>query len=413
MANGIAFPVWQWAVLGLFGLLLAGSVGRNLLCHFVIRRTTFLSPDDPGADVGTFPRISVLVPAKDEAANIGGCLASLLAQDYPDFEILVADDRSEDATAEIVEAVARRDSRVRLLRIRRLPTGWTGKTHALHFAQQHATGEWLLFVDADAELHPRCLSVTLRDAADHDAGLLSLLPRMEMRSFWERVVQPVAATLLMVLFPLPRVNDRSRTDCGFANGQFLLVRRSVYDAIGGHEAVRDRFCEDVSLGRLVKQHRLGLRVVVAPRLAAVRMYASLGQIMRGWCRIFYSAADANANYLRAFTAVLFLLSGLPYAAAVVCLAVIAGGAAGAFTWSLLGLAVAQELLQTAVYFRAYRAGGSPVGSLAWRWLATGVMLVVLLRTVRLCRTHAVDWRGTRYLAFPQSGPAVAARSAAA
>src|SRR5690606_18993244 len=142
------------------------------------------------------------------------------------------------------------------------------------------------------------------------------------------------ATLLMTLFPLPRVNDRSRLDCGFANGQFLLVRRTAYEAIGGHEAVKDKFCEDINLGRLIKRHQLGLRVVVAPALASVRMYSSLPQILRGWSRIFYAAADANAALMIAFAVVLFLLSGLPYVVLPACLGVIAFGAAGAFTWWL-------------------------------------------------------------------------------
>jgi glycosyltransferase involved in cell wall biosynthesis len=411
MPDGIAWGPGHWAVAAGYGLILAATVGRFLLCRAVIRRTTFLTPGSPAWCGPQAPKVSIIVPAKDEAANIENCLNSLLAQDYPDYEVLVVDDRSEDDTAAIAERVAARNPRVRVIRVRALPEGWTGKTHALHVAERSARGEWLLFIDADAALHPSCLSVTLRDAADHDAGLASLLPRMEMRSFWEQVVQPLAATLLMVLFPLPRVNDRSRIDFGFANGQFLLMRRSAYDAIGGHAAVRDKFCEDINLGRLVKRHGLGLRVTVAPDLASVRMYSSLPQIVRGWSRIFYAAADGRPLIPAGFAVVLFVLSGLPYVLLPVCFAMAAAGLAGSLTWLLAAFAAMHELLQTIVYIRAYSAGRTPLWMLIWRPISTFAMLAILMRTVRMCRTHEVTWRGTQYVAFSQAESAPARKAA--
>lgn len=403
MMYGATLGAWEWTLVTLYGVVLAGVVGRHVLCHLVVRRTTFLTPSSRGCNLRDAPKVSVLVPAKDEAANIGSCLNSLLAQHYPNFEVLVVDDRSTDETPAIVSGMAKRDSRLRLVRVKSLPDGWTGKCHALHFAQQMATGEWLLFIDADATLHPDCLSVVLRDAIDADAGLASVLPRMEMRSFWERVVQPLAATFLMTLFPLPRVNDRRRSDYGFANGQFLLMRRTAYDAIGGHEAVKDKFCEDINLGRLIKQKGLGLRVVVAPALASVRMYSSLSQIMRGWTRIFYAAVDANAKYLGAFTAAFFLLSALPYLVIPICLAAILSGSAGPLAWTMLLMAIVHDVLQTALYVRAFAAGQTPLRLLVWRPIAIGMMLAILLKTIRLCQTHQVVWRGTQYATMSQKG----------
>jgi len=395
MAGGFELKSWQWAVLGVYGLILAAALARVVLTHVMIRRTPFLDVRSPGWS-GRAPKVSILVPAKDEAENIANCLNSLLQQDYPDFEILVIDDRSDDDTAAIAERVAYRDGRVRVLRVRNLPAGWTGKTHALHFGQRFAAGEWLLFVDADATLHPDCLSVALRDAADQDAGLLSLLSRMEMRSFWERVVQPLAATMLMAFCPAPWANDRRQATGGFANGQFMLFRRTAYDAIGGHEAVKDKFVEDVNLGRLIKRHRLGLRIAAAPELLGVRMYASLPQILKGWSRIFYAAADASRVKIGALAAVFSLLSVLPYVVIPTTAAFAAAGATGPFVWTLLACAIAQDAIQTLVFARVYRAGGTPLRHLVWRPLACGMMLAVLWRTIRLCTTHQVTWRGTTY-----------------
>jgi cellulose synthase/poly-beta-1,6-N-acetylglucosamine synthase-like glycosyltransferase len=396
MADEFGLKSWQLIVLGFYGLILAAAAARFVLCHFSIKRTTFLTPRSAGWDRSRAPKVSILVPAKDEAANIENCLESLLGQDYPNYEILVIDDRSGDDTAARAQRVADRDGRVRVVRVRELPAGWTGKTHALHYGQQRAKGEWLLFVDADATLHPKCLGVALRDAADHDAGLESLLPRMDMRSFWERVFQPLGATMLMTLFPLPWVNDRERMRTGFANGQFMLFRRDVYDAIGGHEAVKDKFVEDVNLGRLVKRNRLGLRIAAAPDVLSVRMYATLPQIVKGWTRIFYAAADASRAKIAAFAAIFFTVTVLPYLVLPATAVVAAAGAAGPFTWALLGCAALHEAIQTAVFGRAYLAGRSPLRLLGWRWLASALMLYLMARTFRVCTTHKIVWRGTRY-----------------
>lgn len=411
MPDVFVLTAWQWTAVALYSLLLAGAIGRHLVCHCVIRKTTFLTPSSQHWE-GPAPKVSIIVPAKDEAANIACCLNSLLDQDYPNYEVILVDDRSEDETAAIAQRIARRDSRLRVLKVVHLTEGWTGKNHALHFAQRHARGDWLLFVDADAWLDSACLSVVLHDAEQHDAGLSSLLPRMEMRSFWERAVQPMAATMLMTLFPLPKANDRDRPDGGFANGQFMLIRRSAYDAIGGHEAVKDKFVEDINIGRLIKKHELGLRVVVAPALARVRMYSSLPQIMRGWSRIFYAAVNARPAILWGFAIALFLLSVFPWIVLPACGIAALVGAAGPFTAIIAAMAFAQDLLQTTVFARAYSAGHSSLRLLVWRPLATLTMIAVLLQTIRLCKTHNVVWRGTQYATMCQRETVTPIRRAA-
>ncbi len=411
MPEVFALTIWQWTLVALYAVVLVGAVGRHWVCDRVIRRTTFLTPSSRRW-TGPAPKVSIIVPAKDEAENIERCLQSLLSQDYPNYEVILVDDRSADETAAIADRIARRNDRLRVLRVVQLAEGWTGKNHALDFAQRRADGEWLLFVDADAWLHPACLSVVLRDAEEHDAGLSSLLPRMDMRSFWEKAVQPLAATMLMTLFPLPKANDRNRADGGFANGQFMLIRRTAYDAIGGHVAVKDKFVEDINIGRLIKKHELGLRVVVAPALASVRMYASLCQIMRGWSRIFYAAVNARPAILWAFFVVLLVLSVLPWIILPACGIAALAGATGQFTAIIAAMALFREFLQTTVFGRAYYAGQSPLRLLVWRPLATLTMMTVLLQTIRLCKTHNVVWRGTQYATMCQRETAPPVRRAA-
>jgi chlorobactene glucosyltransferase len=387
---------WQMALLAIYALLVAVAAARHILVSYELRRVRFLTPKSPHFDGPEAPLVSILVPAKDEAAGIEACLASLCAQDYPNFEILVVDDRSQDETASIVSRWAARDPRIRLLRISDLPPQWTGKTHALHQCQQQARGEWLFFVDADTRLHPSCLSVTLRDCLDAGADIESLMPSLASKSFWVSVVQPLASTMLLQLYPLSRANDPGSKDRGFANGQFILVRRDSYRAIGGHEAVRTQLCEDIQLGRLARAHDLRLRIVVAPKLATTWMYSSLKDVLSGWSRIFYSAVDQGIGPLRMLTVTLSLFSFLPVAVLLLGgIAVLAGSSSAAWQ-ATMALALAQQLCQWTLYARLYAAAGTPLRYLPFQIVGAFVMLQVLRRAMHLCRTHEVSWRGTNY-----------------
>jgi hypothetical protein len=282
------------------------------------------------------------------------------------------------------------------VQIHSLPPGWTGKTHALHVGQKQARGEWLLFVDADTQQDPSCLSVTMRNCLDDGIEMLSLLPALDSRSFWERVVQPFVGTCLVILFPLTRVNNPDCRTGGFANGQFILVKREAYNAIGGHEAVRDKFVEDVHLGRKIRESGRGLRVAIGAGISSVRMYSSLEQIIRGWSRIFYSAVDFNPARLYMLYAFICVFSVLPYA-------VIAGygtamlfGMTSPFVVASFAMGVVHEIIQLTLYARTYATTRSQLRYLAFRWLAVFVMLNILRRTINMCSTHEVTWRGTAY-----------------
>ncbi|GAB4494239.1 MAG: glycosyltransferase family 2 protein [Anaerolineales bacterium] len=257
------------------------------------------------------PLVSLIVPARNEEKNIRRCVQSLLAQDYPHLQILVVDDRSTDSTSVILAELAAQDSRLVILAGRDLPAGWAGKPHALYQAANAATGEWLLFVDADTFLHPNAVSAALASAQKTGADLYTVMTEQITGSFWERVVMPLVMTALSVGFSPRRVNDPSTRDA-IANGQFILIKRSVYDAIGGHEKLKNQIVEDKAISEQVKWN--GYRLIVADGrgIAQTRMYTDLPSMWEGWTKnIYLGLADKPAMLLLgAFGAFLALMAAL-------------------------------------------------------------------------------------------------------
>jgi chlorobactene glucosyltransferase len=388
-------PWWQVNLLISYAALVLVVYLRQLVVSFERKHARFLTQKSPRFS-GEPPLVSILVPAKDEAGQIENCLKSLCAQDYPNFEILVVDDRSSDDTAAIVARCAEKDSRIHLLRIRELPAGWTGKTHALHKCQQRARGEWLFFVDSDTQMHPSCLSIVLRDCSESGADVESLLPALASDSLWVRILQPMALALLVLLYRPSRVNGSGSTASGMTNGQFILIRREAYRKIGGHEAVKGEFCEDIHIGRNVRQQGLRLRIVVATDIAVVKMYSTAKAFFAGWSRIFYSIVDTRAARLWGLAALLCVFSVLPYVVMLASAGALLMGASSFFVQAALCLALAQEFCQWIFYRRVFLLSGTSLRYLPTRILSVLAMLHVLGKAIRTCRTHEVNWRGTSY-----------------
>ena len=249
----------------------------------------------PGED--TFPLVSVIVPVRNEARNIRRCVPALLSQTYPHLEVIVVDDRSTDTSPVILDEMLQENQResgkapLRVLHGEDLPPAWAGKPHALHQGAAIAQGEWLCFVDADTFAAPELIASTWSAACRLEADLLSILTDQELGSFWERVILPLVFTALSVGFPASRVNDPTRPDA-IANGQFILIRRPVYYAVGGHQAVRLRIDEDKALAEHVKGAGYRLLLADGRRLARTRMYTSLVEIWEGWTKnIFVGLRD--------------------------------------------------------------------------------------------------------------------------
>jgi glycosyltransferase involved in cell wall biosynthesis len=378
---------------------------RHLVVGWAVRRLDILTPRSPRYRGDAPPLVSAIIPAKDEERTLADCLASVCAQDYPHLEILVVDDRSTDRTPAIAREFAERDSRVRVLTIESLPDGWTGKTHALQVAAEQARGEWFWFLDADTRHAPENLSIVLEYACSNGAALASLLPEMRCESFWENVVQPLAGIMLVQSFPLFLVNnDRSKK--AFANGQYILIRRDAYFAAGGHRAVRDRFVEDIGMAGRVKRLGLPIRVAIAHGIGSTRMYASLGQLVRGWSRILYDALDRSPWQLlvRLFDPLIFSQSGQIVLAASVVLMATTGPTP--FVLWLSGLCVLHHVLSYTLLHRLYVLSVPRTRYTAWFPLANLVMDWVLLRALRSCLTGKVTWRGTAYGRSLAQTPAV-------
>jgi chlorobactene glucosyltransferase len=237
------------------------------------------------------PLVSILVPARNEEGNIGRCLDHLLAQDYPNLEIVVVDDASTDATAAVVGGYA--DGRLRLIAARPLPPGWSGKNWACHQLYQAARGRILCFVDADTTLAPGTISAAAGLLDDHGAGLVSLLPRSGSTSAAGKVLLPMVTHALLALFPIGAVHRARHPMVSVAIGPFMMVSRAAYDAAGGHAAAPDHVVDDVQLSRNVKRAGHRVRLGTGTDLVETAWYESAGDMWRGFSKNSFAALDNN------------------------------------------------------------------------------------------------------------------------
>jgi chlorobactene glucosyltransferase len=344
------------------------------------------------------PLISVCVPARNEERNIRLCVESLLAQDYPNFEVIVLDDRSGDATPEILRQLVVNDHRLKVIHGSDLPNGWAGKPHALFQASAAASGEWLCFVDADTFLSPNTLSSCYTKAIETQADLFTIMTFQILGSFWEKVVMPIVMTALSVGFSPRKVNDPGREDA-IANGQFILIKRSVYDAIGGHASVRDQIVEDKAISEQVKRN--GYRLIVADgyAVARTRMYRSLSEMWEGWTKNIYLGLRDRPSlmWLGVFGAFLAWMAAfiLPVWPLLGVLWYLRGGG-----WLALTVVIQALILWAVIiYARARVARGMKISPSYACTLPLGAAVfaaLMLTSTWRVLSGKGVDWKGRRY-----------------
>lgn len=223
------------------------------------------------------PEVSVIIPARNEAACLRECLRSLVAQEGVSYEIIVVDDHSTDATREIAASFP-----VQVIGADPLPSGWSGKCNAAWSGAKVAKGRWLLFTDADTKHAPNSVATGLREARECDAGLLSYSPKQEVHSFAERALMPLIFAELAKAYR-PKDVSNPASPAAAANGQYLLIRREVYDAVGGHAAEGGAILEDVELARRVKRAGYRLQFRLADSVSA-RMYRSFRDMWEGWTK---------------------------------------------------------------------------------------------------------------------------------
>lgn len=236
--------------------------------------------------------VSIIVPMRNEERNVERCIGSVMNQDYPSYEIIAVNDMSTDGTPRILESLSAKYQNLTVVTGSPTPKGWVGKNHALWQGVQKATGDWLLFVDADTYLEPYTLRSALSYAEEHKAEMLSIFPFQELDSFWERIIQPIIFTYFAIAFPHRKINSPEYKEAA-ANGQFILIRRNVYQAVGGHEAIKDKLVEDFSLAKLIKDKGYRLWVARGKHLIRTRMYRNLSEIWEGWTKVLFLGIDNN------------------------------------------------------------------------------------------------------------------------
>lgn len=346
---------------------------------------------------GGSPLVSVVVPARNEEGKIGRCLSSLLAQDYPNLEIIVVDDRSTDRTAEIIEEFARRDARVRMLRGTDLPEGWIGKCNALAHASAKARGDWLIFTDADTFHKPNSLADAVSFARENGADLVSFVPVQELGSFWERVVMPTLLGSFLCGDPFHTVNDQESSRA-YAYGQYIIVRHRAYLALGGHRAVRDEIVEDHALGRLFKANGYKILVGDGKRLYSVRMYVDGETLWQGWTKNLYSLIECRLENLVIVLALINCATVLPFAGLLTVLWLMASGQTEA-PFAPLAAVVCLQLAVLFLWYRLTTTHYAGVGLRHFFLLPLGGLTVTALyfhAAYLVLSGTAVSWKGRKY-----------------
>jgi cellulose synthase/poly-beta-1,6-N-acetylglucosamine synthase-like glycosyltransferase len=338
--------------------------------------------NQPG-DQEPFPRLAIIIPARNEAARIGACLEGIAQQTIPAAEVIVLDDHSSDETATRARAYASRIAGLRVVAGADLPTGWSGKCWACWQAAGQARAEWLLFLDADVTVHPELIATLLHFVRREPIDLLTLMPLVRMGSWAEQLILPAFFRLIAAIYPFNQVNDRN-SPLAFAIGQVLLIRRSAYEQIDGHRAVAASILEDMDLAGRAKQAGLQLKVLHAPTLAEVRMYDGWHSLAEGLGK----NATAGYRYGGVRSGLIALLLAL---AAWVPFHLLALSGAALWAWWLLVLVGAIDMLIGWQRFRMQPWLGLlyPIGLLIY-------FLLALWATLRLRRGQGVFWKGRMY-----------------
>jgi chlorobactene glucosyltransferase len=283
-----------------------------------------------------YPYISVYIPARNEERGIKNCVESLLNQNYPNFEVIVVDDNSNDNTAKIVCSMAEQYPNLIFVAGAQLASGWTGKPYALHQAYQRSRGQYLLFTDADLTYQSHALKTAIHTMICKDLDLLTLMPAAIFGSFWERVVQPVIFGFIAALTNFRKVNSESHQSAmGF--GAFLLFKKEAYQKIGGHLSVANEVLEDIMIAKKAKLNGLSILVADGKNLFSIRMYHSMKEIWIGWRKNIFLAMKSSISRASYYMVMVLCFLLTPYITVMCNLWVGAGS-----VWvgiSLLGLAL--------------------------------------------------------------------------
>ena len=374
-----------WIVVGVLFLQLAFALWN-------VRELPVLAqPQDKlgGPDTEQRPRLSILIPARNEARNIGACLTSVLEAGPADgsYEVIILDDRSEDDTyRRAVEAIAG-DSRVTLIRGEEPPAGWIGKAYACHQLAAAATGSWWLFLDADARMEKGAVEVAWHAAQSQGDGLITGFPRQVTKTWMERLVVPMMGFIIGCHLPIRLVRSSSDARFAAAHGAWMLIDSATYEAIGGHAANRSNLVDDMALAREVKRQGYPVTLADVKPVVHMRMYHDAGEVWHGFRKNMYAGTGRNPILLAAVLGLYACLYVLPFLALLL----------SPFNSGWLMPAVAAYLLGVAIKFTTDRMQSQP-GWLAWFLPASIACMIAIGAASWLSagRGKGYEWKGRIY-----------------
>jgi len=340
--------------------------------------------------------VSVVIPAHNEERVVDKCALSLRNQSHRNIQIIFVLDRCTDRTLEILKRHADEDDRITIVENDSCPEGWTGKCNAAKIGAAKATGDWLLFTDADTQFDEELIRCAVASAINRDASLLSILSSLTITKNYERIVQPIASTCLVRQFPIDRINSEHKTR-PFANGQFLLFSRSKYDDIGGHDAVKDHLLEDIAFAKVV--HRSGgkIQVLFADGLLKCSMYPTFSAFQNGWKRIYIEACNRSIKRLKQNAVTVLIVGNILPAAGV------AGIIVGRLTSpSLFWTSIASLLATAFVIAWLYRINRAPMIFAVFSPIGALVVAKLFLDAARMLqRKTPIRWGGKEYILEPR------------
>jgi len=340
--------------------------------------------------------VSIVVPAHNEERVINKCAHSLRNQSHSNIQMIFVLDRCTDRTLDILQEHAGDDDRITLIEIDDCPEDWAGKCNAGKIGAAKATGDWLLFTDADTEFDTQLVRCAVASATKRKASLLSILSSLTITKNYERIVQPIASTCLLRNFPVNRINSETRTR-PFANGQFLLFSRSIYDSIGGHDAVKDDLLEDIAFARVVHKSGSKVQVLFADGLLKCSMYPTFLAFQNGWKRIYIESCNRRIHKLKQNATTIIITGNILPAAGV------AGIIVGQITSpTLFWTSIASLLISAMVIAWLYRINRAPMIFAIFAPIGALVVAKLFRDAARMLeRREPVCWGGKQYILEPR------------
>jgi chlorobactene glucosyltransferase len=341
------------------------------------------------------PLVSVLVPARNEEDRVlEESIHSILAQDYGRFEVIAVNDRSTDGTAAILKSLAAPDARLHVIQGEEPPPGWLGKPFAMQQALNHAHGEWILATDADIIFDKAALRTAVANTIEREADAMTFVPYFETGSFWERVMIPTWAWVLLMFTVSYRINN-PKTRGALGIGGFFLMRRAILERVGNYDALRDEVLEDVRLAEMIKRAGGSVLTEHAPSLVSTRMYRNFGEMWESCTKNWFSGMKFSLPFAMCGVFWIYLIAVVPALVAITSVIGVATGP-GAGLWRLFIPAALSWLMQVFVLVMvSIRSEVSPAYALTAP-LGLGVLYAMLFdSSVRITMGKGVRWKGRR------------------